>query len=82
MNCLMQSLGEDVLNAYLSSMPDAVSILSACTGSGAFELAAQAVFRQFERVSHRSFQETSPNDSNRFVSGVFTAQSSFIPMQA
>ena len=59
MDRLTASVGEDVLRAHVDSMPEAVTILSACTGSGAFELAAHAVFRQFERVSDKSFEVTS-----------------------
>ena len=58
MNRLILALGKEVFKAHIDSLPEHVSILSACSGSGAFELAANAVFGQLERVSARPFYES------------------------
>ena len=58
MLAMEDALGSEVLKTHIASLPQKVVLLSACTGSGAFELASQALFQQLSRFSDGDFNDS------------------------
>ena len=53
MQRLETSMGQDLLATHINSMPQRVTLMSACTGSGSFELAARAAVNALADLSGR-----------------------------
>ena len=55
---MSQSIDETILQGMVESLLVRVKLLSACTGSGAFKLAAHAVFDQLGSMCDREFEDS------------------------